>query len=113
MEGLLKQLEESNIAPERITILSPRKRENSVVSMAQTYDIPDFRIPQKMNATFCTVQGYKGLENTVIVLTDIEDFSSEMLMYVGLSRACSGLFILEAEAEKREYGELLIRRLLP
>ena len=66
-----------------------------------------------MNTTFCTVQGNKGLENTVIVLTDIEDFSSEKLMYVGLSRACSGLFILESEAAKREYEELLIRRLLP
>lgn len=113
LEGLLKQLEESNIAPESITILSPRKREDSVVSMLQTYDVPDFRIPQKMNTTFCTVQGYKGLENTVIILTDIEDFSSEKLMYVGLSRACSGLFILESEVAKKEYDELLIGRLLP
>lgn len=112
LEGLLKQLEESNIAPESITILSPRKREDSVVSMLQTYDVPDFRIPQEMNTTFCTVQGYKGLENTVIILTDIEDFSSEKLMYVGLSRACSGLFILESEAAKKEYDELLIGRLL-
>ena len=57
-------------------------------------------------------KSYKGLENTVIILTDIESFSSDKLMYVGLSRACSGLFLLISEAAKREYDDILIRRLL-
>jgi hypothetical protein len=65
-----------------------------------------------MNTTFCTIQAYKGLENTVIILTDIENYSSDKLMYVGLSRACSGLFVLETEAAKREYDALLVRRFL-
>ena len=55
---------------------------------------------------------YKGLENVVIILTDIENYESEKLMYVGLSRACSGLFVLESDAAKREYDSLLIRRLM-
>lgn len=112
LEDLLRQLEDLHIAPQAITILSPRKKEASVVSMLQTYVIRDFRVPQRMNTTFCTIQGYKGLENTVIILTDIESFSSEKLMYVGLSRACSGLFVLESEAAKREYDDLWVRRLL-
>lgn len=111
LESLLKQLEEFHIAPETITILSPRKREDSVVSMVRNYVIKDFCIPQGMNTSFCTIQGYKGLENTVIILTDIENFSFEKLMYVGLSRACSGLFILESESAKREYDAILMRRL--
>ena len=65
-----------------------------------------------MNTSFCTIQGYKGLENVVIILTDIENYESEKLMYVGLSRACSGLFVLESDAAKREYDSLLIRRLM-
>jgi len=112
LKDVLKQLENAHINPEQITILSPRKREDSVVSMIEGYAIKDFKAPPGMNTTFCTIQAYKGLENTVIILTDIEAFSEEKLMYVGLSRACSGLFVLESESAKKEYDDLWVRRLL-
>jgi len=112
LKDVLKQLENAHINPEQITILSPRKKEDSVVSMLDGYVIKDFKVPTGTNTTFCTIQGYKGLENTVIILTDIEAFSEEKLMYVGLSRACSGLFVLESEAAKKEYDDLWVRRLL-
>lgn len=112
LKDVLKQLENAHIKPEQITILSPRKKEDSVVSMLDGYVVKDFKVPSGMNTTFCTIQAYKGLENTVIILTDIEAFSEEKLMYVGLSRACSGLFILESEAAKKEYDDLWVRRLL-
>lgn len=112
LKEVLKQLENAHIDPEQITILSPRKKEDSVVSMLDGYVIKDFRVPPGTNTTFCTIQGYKGLENTVIILTDIEAFSEEKLMYVGLSRACSGLFVLESDAAKKEYDDLWVRRLL-
>ena len=112
LKELLKQLETSHISPEQITILSPRKKEDSVVSMLDGYVVKDFKVPLGRNTTFCTIQAYKGLENTVIILTDIEDFSEEKLMYVGLSRACSGLFILESDAAKKEYDDIWVRRML-
>lgn len=112
LKALLKQLADAHINPEQITILSPRKRENSVVAMLDGYTIKDFKVPVGVNTTFCTIQAYKGLENTVIILADIDSFSSDKLMYVGLSRACSGLFVLESDAAKSEYDDLLIRRLL-
>ena len=111
LKALLKQLADAHISPEQITILSPKRRDDSVVSMLDGYTIKDFKVPIGANTTFCTIQAYKGLENTVIILTDIEGFSSDKLMYVGLSRACSGLFILETDAAKREYDNLLMRRL--
>ena len=111
LQTLLKQLADAHISPEQITILSPKRRDDSVVSMLDGYTIKDFKVPIGANTTFCTIQAYKGLENTVIILTDIEGFSSDKLMYVGLSRACSGLFILETDAAKREYDNLLMRRL--
>lgn len=111
LQTLLKQLADAHISPEQITILSPKRRDDSVVSMLDGYPIKDFKVPIGVNTTFCTIQAYKGLENTVIILTDIENFSSDKLMYVGLSRACSGLFILETDAAKREYDNLLMRRL--
>lgn len=111
LKALLKQLSDAHISPGQITILSPKRRENSVVSLLDEYTIKDFKIPTEENITFCTIQAYKGLENTVIILTDIESFSSDKLMYVGLSRARSGLFILETDAARKEYDNLLMRRL--
>lgn len=110
LKNLLKQLADQHINPEQITILSPRKREDSVVSMLDDYVVKDFKVPLGLSTTFCTIQAYKGLENTVIILTDIESFDSDKLMYVGLSRACSGLFVLENDAAKKEYDNLLMRR---
>ena len=112
LQALLKQLSDAHINAEQITILSPKKREDSVVSMIEGYTIKDFKIPLRANTSFCTIQSFKGLENTIIILVDIDSFSSDKLMYVGLSRACSGLFILESESAKREYNDLLVRRLL-
>ena len=112
LQTLLKQLEDSHIPPEQITILSPRRREDSVVSALEGYVVKDFKVPPGLNTTFSTIQAFKGLENVVVIITDVEDFSSEKLMYVGLSRACSGLFILESDAAKREYDNLLISKLL-
>ncbi len=112
LQDLLMKLQEAHIPPEQITILSPKKREDSVVSMMEHTKIKDFRVPQGLNTTFCTIQAYKGLENSVIIMTDVDTFSAEKLMYVGLSRASSALFVLESDAAKREYDDLLIRRLL-
>lgn len=111
LANLLNQLTDMRIEPGRITILSPYRRENSVVSLLDKFDIRDFSIHDNTSITFCTIQAYKGLENTVIILTDIEDFSMDKLMYVGLSRARSGLYILESEPASKEYLALLQRRL--
>lgn len=111
LKTLLKQLADAHIGPEQITILSPKRREDSVVSILDECTVKDFKVPTGVNTTFCTIQAYKGLENTVIILTDIESFSLDKLMYVGLSRARSGLFVLETDMAKREYDDLLMRRL--
>ncbi len=112
LKNLLSDLVDSHINPEQITILSPVKREDSVLAITENVTIKDFRVSDEMCTMFSTIQAYKGLENTVIIITDINSFSSEKLMYVGLSRARSGLYILESENANTEYNNLLIRRLL-
>ena len=111
LSKLLTNLSEMHIEADKITILSPRRKENSVVSLLAGFEISDYKIPQNNGITFCTIQAYKGLENTVIILTDIEDLSLDKLMYVGLSRARSGLYVLESKSASNEYFSLLKRRL--
>lgn len=43
---------------------------------------------------------------------DIEHFHDKKLMYVGLSRARTGLYVLETELANKEYAELFIKRRL-
>lgn len=107
---ILKTLENNHIDSGRITILSPRKRENSVVDYLEGIHVPDYRIPLIEEITFSTIQGFKGLENTVIILTDIESYHDVRLMYVAFSRARSGLYVLESEDAAKEYIKLYFRK---
>lgn len=50
------------------------------------------------------------MESNYVVITDIEDLTSEVaksLLYVGMSRARYGLILLIAESKRNDYRELL------
>lgn len=112
LENLLLLLKKNNIEEKHITILSPFKRENSVVSLIDGFDIDDYKPNSNNRISFCTIHGYKGLENMIIVLVDVESLRADKLLYVGLSRARSGLYILESETAAKEYLELQQRRFI-
>ena len=112
LEDLISKLCADGISAENITILSPYKRKNSVVAGISNLRVKDYTPQVAGKVTFSTIQAYKGLENTVIIMTDIESFEHEQLMYVGLSRARSGLFILESNGARKEYLDIQRRRFL-
>lgn len=109
---LLKELEDKNIEREKITILSPRRRENSIISRVENIIIKDYNFKSSDNISFSTVQSFKGLENSVVILVDINSYSAVNLMYVALSRARTALYIFETKIAHTEYTDLLKRRLL-
>jgi ATP-dependent exoDNAse (exonuclease V) alpha subunit len=54
------------------------------------------------------------MEGNFILITDIEDLSSEVaksLLYVGMSRARYGLILLISEAIQSQYYEILQNKL--
>lgn len=108
---IIEELKNNAVEDGRITILSPRKREHSVVRLLEGMRISDYAVPALEEITFSTIQSFKGLENTVIILTDINSFEDRKLMYVALSRARSGLYILESAGARNEYIELSQKRL--
>jgi hypothetical protein len=112
LEELINKLTTDGIEAGNITILSPFKRENSIVSEVSSVKIKDYAPNINNSVSFSTIQAYKGLENTVIIMTDVESFEHEQLMYVGLSRARSGLFILESSEAREEYLDIQKRRFL-
>jgi len=100
VENELKNLITSGIKKEDITILSPFKFENSVASKIKRYQIDSCFDPTN-NITYSTIQGFKGLENKVIILTDIMTYNKPDLMYVAMSRARSYLIIFETINAKK------------
>ncbi len=112
LEKLLREFGEKNIESGKITILSPYSREKSVISKIDNITIKDYDFKQSDSVTFSTIKSFKGLENSVIVLVDVDSYGVVDLMYVALSRARTALYIFETKAAHSEYTELLKRRLL-
>ncbi len=111
LRKLLNHLKKQNISPNEITILSPFKLRNSIVADINS-SIRTVRIEYQEGITFSTIQAFKGLENSVIILTDIEDIDNKKLMYVGLSRARSALYLLMSDRAHDEYNKLKAERAL-
>lgn len=109
LEALLIKLADEKVDVSSITILSPVKKENSIVSLLNTSQVKDYKPKNIKSVSFSTIQAYKGLENSVIILTDIESFEHEKLMYVGLSRARSALYVFETEQAEKQRYQLLMR----
>jgi len=109
LEDILLCILNQNILAEKITILSPKRIEASLVAQVKKIKIVEYKPDEKENVTFSTIQAFKGLENSVIILTDIETFEYEKLMYVGLSRARSSLIIIETDKAETERKKLFVR----
>lgn len=112
LQSILAKLAEENVPENSITILSPFQREKSVVSRLEGYSIKDYIPGDNNGLTFCTIHGFKGLENSVIILTDIMTFEHRQLIYVGYTRARSVLYVLESDEAYQQYNQILMRRLL-
>lgn len=108
---VISSLLKNHISPKMISILSPVKRENSVVSLINEYDIKDYKVYSSNRLSFSTIQSFKGLENTVVILTDIDDLKDKKLLYVALSRARSGLYIILSDNARKEYIDIQLRSL--
>ena len=107
LEQEIKALLLHGIKKSDITILSPFKREKSAIQLLKKYKIANVGTEED-EITYSTIQGFKGLENAIVILTDIQTYNRPDLMYVAMSRARSMLIILETKyAEK--YRESLKR----
>ena len=92
IEKILLEIKRREIPLNKVTLLSPKTIENSIIN---DYDsILGFI---KDGIQHSTIHGFKGLENSIIILYDFEDISSDRmqrLLYVGISRATQELYIV-------------------
>lgn len=109
IDRALQTLRAEALAPEDIVILSPRRRENSV--LAETRSCGGFRLVDRDarngagGVAFSTIQAFKGLESTAVVLTGLDpapDAESDALLYVGMTRARARLLLVLPDSARPE-----------
>lgn len=103
LDQLLTELRRQGIRPDKITILSRVRRENSIVRHLQNHTIENYCAGGNETVSFSTIHSFKGLENSIIILTDIHSYRDSQLIYVGFSRAVAGLYVIEHKNAREEY----------
>jgi hypothetical protein len=107
---LRRLLEQEKIPAADITLLSPKHREASVVNSLNV-KVDSFTSANRTNPTFSTVRKFKGMENAVIILTDIDSYTDTNIIYVAFTRARTTLIVFESETARRK--RLDLRKAIP
>lgn len=113
--GLLRHLvEKEKIRPADITVLSARSV-GKMSLLATGARLPEYlaeltdkTIVSNDKATYASVQSFKGLENKIIIYTDLEDIEDkwcESVNYVGMTRARQKLYVFLRENLRNEYNQ--------
>lgn len=112
LSKLLEKLEESELDKGSITILSASRKSESLLSLLDAEEVKDIielddykvRTYPFTAITFAEIANFKGLENEVIILLDLESpqhttvNDKNSLHYVGMSRAKSKLYCFWEDA---------------
>ena len=110
LEDNIQQLSNSGILLDDIVILSPMRYERSVVGTMDHFPVSTDRLCRKGKLLFSTVQSFKGLESPVIILTDFDSIDYDQkknLLYVGMTRARSALYILVSDKARKTMNAMI------
>lgn len=105
VEEIIKDLKKREIPFEKVTLLSPKRIENTFLRNSDL--IKGFF---NEGLSFHTIHSFKGLENSYIVLLDFAEIASEdaqRLLYVGISRAKHKLYLVLNNGLEQQYRQLV------
>jgi hypothetical protein len=105
LHEILQKIIDRDIPPNKVTLLSSKRFENSFVS-------EDAYINElaKKGLKTSTIQAYKGLENVIVIIIDLDEVSSDQiqrLLYVGISRAKLELYLILDKGLETAVGKLV------
>lgn len=102
LESVIGELLERSIDLKKLTVLSPRRLTTTGLNQSEIFT--------QNKIAFSTIQAFKGLENTFIVLTGFDNLETEenqRLLYVGISRARLKLYIVLDRKLEPAYNNLI------
>lgn len=92
IEQIIFEIKRRKIPLNKVTLLSPKTIDNSIIG-----DYKPVKSHFRDGLHHSTIHGFKGLENSIIILYDFDEISSvdaQRLLYVGISRATQELYIV-------------------
>lgn len=97
--GILKNLRKEKVDIRDVVFLAPKKYKNSKVVQAgiEVNEIGDNFDSSKELPVYATIQGFKGLDSKIVILTDVEYIRKENLssfLYIAGTRARTLLYIV-------------------
>lgn len=110
IEEIIENLIRRNIPMNKISLLSPKRLESSF--MKASIKLSSW---MNMGLTFSTIQSFKGLENTFIILFDFDQISSDefqRLLYIGISRAKQKLYLVLNSDLQEDYRKLIAKNII-
>lgn len=108
---LINNLLNNSIDSSDIVVLSSKALQKSVVGSLKGISITSYTVEDINHIRFSTIQGFKGLESSTIILTDVDSYTDEKLIYIGFTRARFALYVLESQKAYGERLNLIKRRL--
>jgi hypothetical protein len=118
LTAILKKLKEEGLKAHELVLLSPRRFESSIPGCITGFKITELKVMAdakvKESIGFSTIQAYKGMESNYVILTDLEDLTSDVarsLLYVGMTRAKYALIMMIHESAREQYKAILINKL--
>lgn len=110
-DQLIDKLKKNNVDLKNVIVLSQYKKNNSFIAKSK-YQINDYKLYQQSNGIqFATIQSFKGLESQVVIITDVDGYDKSKLLYVGVSRAKSALYIFETESAHMDRLKMVVEKL--
>jgi archaellum biogenesis ATPase FlaH len=95
----------STYDPHRNT--SPSWYDKSVLSeISEEHGITKYKKGIIDKITFSSIASFKGMENSVIILVDVNSYEDKNLLYVGMSRATTRLIVFEYEQAEKQRKKL-------
>lgn len=97
--GILKNLRKEKVDIRDVVFLAPKKYKNSKVAQAgiEVNEIGDNFDSSRELPVYATIQGFKGLDSKIVILTDVEYIRKENLssfLYIAGTRARTLLYIV-------------------
>ena len=111
LERQLERLRDEGIPSSDIIILSTRSGDQCIASkvdkdLVKPFELSDITSNNSSQISYSTISAYKGLESSIVILTDIEEIEGDWwssVLYVGMSRARVELIVLLPEKLKSLY----------
>ena len=115
IQTLVDELNKEGYSSDEMVVLSPRRADSAISRITDkrmANRFCDAANPVESKIRYCTAHSFKGLESTVVILTDVEDLSrpeAESLFYVAVSRATERVYVLASERVRSQ----IIGKLVP